>query len=287
MGTSLRTQFKSKQFPDLSSKDTVSGILALSEKCTLPLPLTSSLGAQDYSNAQGKGVVSGTGEFCRLEGRQSPSDAWVHFRSKALNSCLCRSQCKAEERRDTVQEAFPPHPAWLCPKRRDMRVLGAEYSGAINGDSIALARAPLSSRGTRSQPRQERVSSPLALRDPGPPRNSHGALLPPGGTGREPPPRPAPAPGLREGGPGFHATGIIFQKLVLTPSFLELFAPKTEGAWARWNGGDIVAFPTLRNWSEEPELWKSSSSVKQNTLEACQRYGGLPQTSFCCFNSFC
>lgn len=82
--------------------------------------------------------------------------------------------------------------------RMDTQVLGADCSGATNGDRIALARAPRSSRGTLAEPaKARRVPSPLAPRAT---RNSRGALLPPGGTGREP--QPSPTTALRELGAG-------------------------------------------------------------------------------------
>lgn len=164
-----------------------------------------------------------------MEGKQSPTDSWVRFHTRALNSALCSSQWRIGT---CCKEPFLPIPAWLSPKKEGRSGAGGcDCSGAINGDSIALARAPLISRGTLTEPAKVgRVPSP---RHPGPPRNSHGALLPPGGTGREP--QPSPAPALRELGAGggvlgFTALGSFFRSWCWPlPSRSHAVCSKDEG----------------------------------------------------------
>lgn len=108
-------------------------------------------------------------------------------------------------------------------------MLGADCSGAISGDSTALVWAPLSSRGTPTEAAKAGWV-PATRGHPRPPRNSHGALLPPGGTGRQPQPSPATAPReLGAGGVSRHwghfpgaGPGTFLPAAVL-------FAPKMEG----------------------------------------------------------
>lgn len=111
-----------------------------------------------------------------------------------------------------------------CPQtRRDAQVLQSNCLGAIGGN-LALVRASLISRGadgasvgrkglgtqghpgppgtTQGQPGPSRATQGSL----GPPANSRGALLPPRGTGREPPPSPAPA--LRERCAGSREWGV-------------------------------------------------------------------------------
>lgn len=66
----------------------------------------------------GKGLEVGQEgiSICGMEVGQSPTDSWVHFHTRALSSALHSSQCKADESRDVVQEAFPPRPSMAVPK---------------------------------------------------------------------------------------------------------------------------------------------------------------------------
>lgn len=124
--------------------------------------------------------------------------------------------------------------------RMDTQVLGADCSGAINGDRIALARAPRSSRGTPAEPaKARRVPSPW---HPGPPGTPAGRCCPPVALGENHSPVPPQRCGNwvlggSWGGPGFHTTGVIFQKLVLAFSFPQprCFFRRQRDAWAVCN----------------------------------------------------
>lgn len=124
--------------------------------------------------------------------------------------------------------------------RMDTQVLGADCSGAINGDRIALARAPRSSRGTPAEPaKARRVPSPW---HPGPPGTPAGRCCPPVALGEN----HSPVPPQRCG--NWMLGGVLGGSWVsrhwghfseagagLFLPTATLFLPKTEDAWAVCN----------------------------------------------------